>query len=206
VKLRALLVPAVGFAFVACGGSVVEDDGQGGGGGGLSCELDQPGETFAFTIRNVGDRYLRLAYGCGRTRPIVVDVDGQVRGISPGQADGCEVSCDEVYAGYENWGCSDCGPGSGVALAPGDEDTITWDRRVYAEHTAPTRCSGHVDGNLCALGTLVPAELSSRGTLTYCVNDELNPEYADGYCGGDEAQVVGFDVDLAQSSVVIEIE
>jgi hypothetical protein len=193
-----------GLTLAACGGTV--DDGQGGGGGDLSCKLDVPGETFTFTIRNVGDRYLRLAYGCGRTRPIVVDVDGQSLGISPGQADGCEVSCDDVYDGYQNWGCSDCGPGSGVALAPGEEDTIVWDRRVYTEHTAPARCSGNVDGNLCALGSLYAPQAGSRGTLTYCVNDPSFPEEADGYCGGDDAQVAGFDLDLAQSSVVIEIE
>lgn len=93
---------------MACGGSV--DDGQ--GGGDPSCKLEPGGETFTFTIRNVGQQHLRLAYGCGKSLPILVYVNDEPVGISPGQADGCEVSCDEVYDGYENWGCSDCGLGS----------------------------------------------------------------------------------------------
>lgn len=204
MKLVALFVSALGLAFVACGGNVVEDDGQ--GGGDSVCTLDPPGETFTFTIRNAGDRYLRLAYGCGRTLPIVVDVDGEALGISPGQAEGCEVSCDEVYEGYENWGCSDCGPGTGVVLAPGEEESILWDRRLYTAHTAPTSCSGNVDGNSCALGSLYGPQTVSRGTLTYCVNDALNPDYVDGYCGGNEAQTVGFDFDLPQTGALIEIQ
>jgi hypothetical protein len=38
------------------------------------------------------------------------------------------------------------------------------------------------------------------------VDDELNPEYADGYCAGDEALVLSFDFDLPKTGVAVEID
>ncbi len=196
-----------------CGSSVVEENpgsggnggggsgqggGQGGAGGQLDCSLPPPGAAFAFRINNVGTRELGLAYGCGKTLPIQIDTADGPRGIGAGSGDYCEIDCDTVYGGYENWGCSDCGPGSGVPLVPGEATEIPWDRRVYVAHQASAECTGHPDGNGCALG--VPVGDATSGTLTFCTDAQ-----SAGYCFGAE-ETVTFALDLSLNEVTIDIQ
>ncbi len=201
---RGLFV-AASTALLACGTSVVEDTGaggqgggQGGAGGGPDCTIEPPGAAFQFVIRNVGNRELGLTFGCGETLPIVIDTAAGPRGIGAGSGDYCEVSCDAVYDGYENWGCSDCGPGGGTALLPGGLVTIDWDRRVYIPHEAPAACTGHESGNGCALG--VPPGDATSGTLTFCTDSQ-----SAGYCYGDE-ESLAFALDLGLASVIIDVQ
>jgi hypothetical protein len=120
-------------------------------------------------------------------------------GISEGPADGCEVSCDNVYAGTENNGCSDCGPGVGKSLLPGETVDIAWDRRVYEAHVADPKCSGHEAGNNCALGVLVKAP-STTGVLTVCADGfEVS-----GYCSMTEN--VSISINLADSELIIPVQ
>lgn len=197
-------------SLLACGTSVVDDPGaggagaggagaggQGGGGGAVDCSLAPPGAAFQFQIHNAGTRELSLTYGCGETLPIVIDTADGPRGIGAGSGDFCEVSCDAVYQGAGNWGCSDCGPGSGEPLLPGASVVIDWDRRVYIPHEAPAACSGHEDGNSCALG--LPVGNATSGTLTYCLGADSQGGCSDG------SEAISFTMDLALSTVSIEI-
>jgi hypothetical protein len=208
---RASWIVSATFALttIACGGSTTvfaDDDGGAGGqaaGGNapVSCDLPVPGKTFTFTIRNTGTRELGLSYACGATMPILLDTPDGERGIGAGNAGFCEVSCDDVYDGYENWGCSDCGPGYGDALPPGGEVTITWDRRYYVEHEAPAACSGNAEGNACSLGKLALASEVTRGHLDVCTSDGV-----DGYCWGGDVETFDFDIDLSADALVIEVQ
>ena len=128
---------------------------------------------------------------------------GRARGIGTGNANSCEIGCGLVYDGYVAWGCSDCGPGEGAELGPGETVTIPWDRRIYVEHVAPTTCSGHEDGNGCALGQRLAAEASTSGTLTVCNDGDT---WEAGYCYGENREVIPFSVDLTTNQVVIAVE
>ena len=191
----------------ACGATVVADDGGPGGGavggagagGGAECAIDAPGTSFSIIVRNVGMRTMNLFYGCGTDYPIRLETPNGSLGIGPETADFCGVDCANVYAGESNIGCSDCGPGYFGDLAPGSEQTIRWDRRIYTTHVAPAECSGHPDGNNCALGTILPVGVYS-GQLTVCTTPELGTFG----CGGPEP--VPFQLDLATDSLVIEVQ
>ncbi len=197
---RRLGLVVLSTTVLACGATTVisgnpDDDGAGGqaaggtggeGGAPPSCEIDAPGQSFDFVITNTGMRDLFLVYGCGGHLPIELETIDGVVGIGPGQADYCEVSCDTVYDGYQNWGCSDCGPGYGDTLNAGATVNISWDRRVYVEHVAPASCTGNADGNNCALGKLVTAAQVS-GTLTVCT--DMNTS-GSGYCTPDYEMTV----------------
>ncbi|MBW2455898.1 MAG: hypothetical protein JRI68_15385 [Deltaproteobacteria bacterium] len=197
------------MAAAACDGSATVDGTGGSGGGAVECTLDGPGETFTFTITNVGTRQLYVALGCGRSLPIELSTPAGTQGIGEGSGDGCEVNCANVYDGYENWGCSDCGSGYSDPLAPGQTATIAWDRRVYESHVAPSECSGNEEGNFCALGRLLDAGTSFPATLTVCeyIYGDVN-EGNDmmGYCEPEIETQVSFQVDLSQDQAVIEVE
>jgi hypothetical protein len=212
--LTALTAMACSATTVIDGSPATDDDGTteaggangtggdgGEGGAAPSCAIDAPGPTFDFLVTNIGNRDLLLTYGCGSDLPIELDTAEGPLGIGAGNADFCQVSCDQVYEGSPNNGCSDCGPGYGDVVGPGETVTIAWDRRVYVEHTAPEACSGLANGNQCALGKTVDGKLS--GTLTFCTDPLANPG---GYCyTGDEEQV-GFTVDTDGSEMTIEIQ
>src|SRR5262249_1890589 len=137
--------------------------------------------------------------------PITLDTPSGPLGISPGPADLCEVNCDQIYAGAENNGCSDCGPGYGDSLAPGTTVDIPWDRRVYMEITADPKCSGHPSGNDCALGALAGAAVST-GTPTVC-NDGLgSPTGGSGYCSTQAEQMVRFMFDPSKDDPTIDVQ
>jgi len=216
MRLHRILPLVATSTLFACGGSTqlfAEDDGSGRSGAGgagdagdggaepLSCELPVPGADFNFTIRNVGTRELSLSYECGATMPIFLQTPDGERGIGAGNAGFCEVPCDIVYDGYQNWGCSDCGPGYGDALPPGEETTITWDRRYYVDHTAPAGCSRNEDGNNCSLGLPARAGEVTSGRLEICTDEQAN-----GYCWGGDVEVVPFTIDLNADSLVIEVQ
>jgi hypothetical protein len=166
-----------------------------------SCALDSKG-SFTFHVANRGTRMLRLAYGCGATLPITLDAAGGPLPISPGPASYCEVSCDYIYGGGENNGCSDCGPGYGAGLPPGATVDIAWDRRLYVETTADPTCSGHAGGNECALGTLAGPAVSS-GTLTVCNGG--SPTSGAGYCASTDEVAVPFNFDPTASDSTIVV-
>lgn len=203
-SIRSLLAATM---LCACGGSTQLFDGDGGGapgagGGGAAptCELPASGADFVFTIRNVGTRELVLSFGCGSTMPILLDTPDGERGIGEGNADFCAVPCELVYDGFENFGCSDCGPGQGEPLMPGTEVSIDWDRRYFVEHDAPPACTGHPDANSCSLGIVArPGEVTS-GRLLVCPNDTPS-----GYCFGED-ESVPFTLDLGQNGLVIEVQ
>lgn len=189
------------FALVlaaACGSSVDKDDPTPTP---VDCSIDAPGETFSFTVTNTGTRMLRLAYGCGQSLPVLLETSHGTLQIGPG-VDLCEFTCDPVYKGKPNPGCSDCGPGYGADLGPGMSATMQWDRRVYEEHTAPKACSGSEFGNDCALGHLVK-ETSVKGTLNLCTETMSG---ANGYCLPDALEPVAITVDLTKTSATIEVQ
>jgi hypothetical protein len=192
---------------MACGTSVTTgnpDTGSGGAGGSdLDCSLDPPGDTFTFTITNTGDRGLRLAYGCGANLPIEVATDAGTQGISPGAVNSCEIGCESVYDG-NGYQCSDCGPGVGDALLPGQTVTIEWDRRIYVAHAPEPTCTGNADGNICALGVSVGAAEVTSGILEVCVAPL--PQYITGYCSDDNRVQVPFSVDLTLDNVTVEVQ
>jgi hypothetical protein len=204
---------SLALAAAACGGSATVfpgGSGSGGSGGGSqgqggnsqqSCLIDQPGKSFSFRITNVGKRDLGLAYGCGTALPIRLATGkyGE-KGIGKGNAGVCEVSCDQVYKGYENWGCSDCGPGVGAALKPGQTVVIPWDRRVYVNHEAPATCSGHAQNNSCALGKLIGPGDATKGSLFVCTSFD-----GGGYCFSGE-ELIPFAIDLNKDELVIQVK
>jgi len=81
-----------------------------GGEGKTDCTLDPPGKSFTFHVHNGGVMMLRLTYGCNATLPVELDTPEGQLSIGPGAVNTCEVTCDSVYAGHPNNGCSDCGP------------------------------------------------------------------------------------------------
>lgn len=189
----------------ACGSSVSEQagaggsgaGGQGGGGGSVDCSLPLAGAPFQFQLHNVGTRELSLTYGCGETLPITIDTTDGPRGIGAGSGDSCEVPCEDVYGGDGNFGCSDCGPGSGAPFLPGDTALIDWDRRVYVSHEAPAACGGQEGGNHCGLG--VPVGEATSGTLTICLGADSQGACSDG------KEELAFVLDLSLSSVVVDV-
>lgn len=183
----------------AGGGPSGGQGGQGGDGGSVDCTLPAPGDPFQFVINNVGARALTLTYGCGTALPITIDTTEGARGIGVESASDVGVSCDEIYAGkvYDFW--TDCGPGYGTTLQPGESTVIDWDRRVYVGFTAPGACTGDGEVANCALG--VPVGEATSGTLTIC--DEA---YPGGYCGTNHGELVPFGLDLGLSSVSIDIQ
>lgn len=168
------------------------------------CSIDAPGKNFTFTINNTGTRNLRLAYGCGTNYPITLTTTHGTLGIGAETAEFCGTSCDAVYKGYINFGCSDCGPGYGADLGPGASATIQWDRRVYQHHTAPMACSGNESGNDCALGMLV-TETTVSGTLSVC-NDGSMTTPGDGYCSTDNLEPFPFTLDLSKDSISVDVQ
>ncbi len=187
-------------AGAACGASS-SSSGGGGGGSGVDCSHDLPGAPFVFHVVNSGTRMLRLTYGCGKTMPITILAAGGDLGIAPGNADACEFSCDDVYAGAQNVGCSDCGPGYGASLNPNEMVDIQWDRRVFSPFMVDPKCSGNADGNACGLGALVKSA-STTGTLTIC-NDGFQVE---GYCSPSNQEKVPFSINLGDNELTISVQ
>jgi hypothetical protein len=216
------------LATVACSGSTqfndARDTGSGGAGGSggsgaISCEIDKPGGDFSFEIENTGSRTLYLPHGCGNTLPLTVSgTDGELQ-TSPGGIGKCEISCDQIYGGTpSSGGCSDCGPGDYLTLLPGEKTTITWDRRIYVEHMAPSECTDFEaffekyypelteeeraswSGGDCALGNRVDATTITTSTLSFC---ETEP-HRDGVC--DNSETITFPLDLMLNEVPIELE
>jgi hypothetical protein len=166
------------------------------------CHIDAPGAPFVFHVLNSGHAPYRLTYGCGATLPITVDTTAGPQPISPGPADFCEVDCTAVYAGQENNGCSDCGPGYGAALDPSQTVDIHWDRRVFTAFMADPSCTGHAAGNGCALGTLTGSDVRS-GTLTVCSGG--SPTAGTGYCASSDEFTVPFTFDPSADSTTISV-
>ena len=187
----------------ACSGPVTGGTGSSSStGGGAICTHDVPGTTFTFQLDNTGTRNLRLLTGCGGTIPITVDTPSGAVPISRGSADGCEVSCDSVFKGQQNFGCSDCGPGTSFAVDAGKVTDVAWDRRGYTAYEVDPSCSGNADGNRCALGTLVDPATTKTGTVTIC-SDTLYPDSDS--CPAENLVPVAFNLDLSKSSVVISV-
>lgn len=211
-KNRVASVACAAIAWMGCGGDVTLEGGAGPGGNGagggsaggssVDCSLDGPGAPFTFVVRNTGTRQLRLTYGCGTDYPITLTTPDGDLGIGPGNADGCEVSCDSIYAGQSSFGCSDCGPGSGDLLPPGGEVTIDWDRRTYVAFTAPAECSGHPENNSCALGSQL-ANGTYPGALAVCNDQDM---FGAGYCSDTSLELVPFNLDLSASTLEILVQ
>lgn len=147
-----------------------------------TCEVFPPGAPFTFKIHNVGERHLRLAFGCGKAIPIEVNGDP----ISAGQVDSCELDCASVTPETPAPGCSDCGPGVGALLEPGATVEIPWNRLSYAERAYVPSCSGNPFVQTCGLGRNLVAELGPPfnlgAELTFCSDVGGEP----GYCGTAE--------------------
>ena len=166
----------------------------------VDCSLDPSGAPFTFTFTNSGPRILRLAYGCGGSLPVRLVTSHGELSIGTG-VDSCELGCEVVYAGTAGFGCSDCGPGYGAPLGPGEMATIMWDRRVYEAHTVPVACASEATTNTCALGLLVKETAPVTGTLRVCTDMD---EFADGFCTTSED--IPINVDLSKDSATIDVK
>lgn len=165
-----------------------------------SCLLDPPGKAFTFVIRNVGTRMLHLTYGCGSNPPIALETADGTFGIGAESAEDCGTTCEYVYGGSPNVGCSDCGPGEGASLDPGETVTLVWDRRVRVPHLAPESCApAGVPQYERTCARPVLAESASKGTLRICTEGGFA-----GMCSTSELRPFSFDPTL--DSVTIEVE
>jgi hypothetical protein len=159
---------------------------------------------FTFHVHNGGANHLSLAYGCGGNLPILLSTPAGPLGIGPGPADGCELTCQQQYAGPVQQGCSDCGPGVGADLAAGTTVDIGWDHRVYVAHLAAPQCVGGQPGVSCALAEAVPPTATQTGTLTVCTGGASSGGPGGGYCSGSE--MVSFTLDTTQAQGTIEVQ
>jgi hypothetical protein len=215
LALSALVFVALSSIVPGCGSGIEggrAPDGGGGAGGGaqgtggegsggdVSCEVDRPGEPFTFRVHNAGAAELLLPFGCGEHVPIEIETPGGAAGIGVGNASTCQVSCDTVFAGNPNPGCSDCGPGVGRLLPAGATVDIRWDRRVYVPHVADASCSGSDEGNDCALGVAVSPSATQQGALTVCTDTQ-----GGGFCFGGSSVETPFTVDTSASEATIEV-
>jgi hypothetical protein len=200
MKIRNLVVMlCAALSLAACGGNVSEIKATP-----AECPLDPAGSAFTFIINNTGTRMLRLAYGCGSALPITLNTSHGNLGIGEESAEACGVPCESVYQGNPNFGCSDCGPGYGASLGPGQSAMIQWDRRVFQKHSAPPACSGLETSNECALGLLLKESMVS-GMLGICTDGAMGTS-GDGYCSSDFIESLPIHVDLSKDSLSIDVQ
>jgi hypothetical protein len=181
--------------------------GMGGdGAGGADCSVPSPGSTFTFHVHNAGTSPLHLDYGCGATLPIVLSTPEGNLSIGPGAVSSCEFTCESFYKNGVQQGCSDCGPGVGVEVAPGGTTDITWDRRVYEAFTAPVGC---VDGQMdvmCAMAVGCAASKTQQGVLTAChgTGDGVGGGNAGSFCSGTNFDT-SFTADTTAAETTIDV-
>jgi hypothetical protein len=162
---------ALGVLLLASCGSAAPDRSDGAAAADAQCALDPTG-VFVFHVHNAGTGTLVLALGCRASFPIALATPAGRLPISPGSADVCGFSCDEIYSGHVAPGaCSDCGPGDFLSIAPGDTANVPWDRRVYLNHEVSASCAPSGQGT-CALGVAVAPSATQAGALTTCPDDQ----------------------------------
>ena len=138
-----------------------------------SCAIDPPG-TFTFHVHNAGSATLAWNLGCMHSLPIVLHLPEGDLPTGPGAVDGCEFTCDLIYAGTATpGGCSDCGPGYSGSAAAGGSGDIIWDRRVYTRLAFEPACRASSSPVIspqatCALGHAVAPSATQSGTISVC--------------------------------------
>jgi len=169
------------FAIIACGDAATAVPGDASAdmgsdaatvvdGADASCTLAPTGQ-FTFHLHNAGTSNLIVDLGCGATSPVAIDTTAGTLGAAPGNADVCEFSCDQVYAGLVvPGGCTDCGGGMQKTLAPGYVVDVPWDRRAYVERAVDPLCSTRT--GMCALGIFVAPKPAQKGAVTTCPADQ----------------------------------
>jgi hypothetical protein len=181
VSRAGIAATVTAVAAVSCGGgSLTNPDGPvadgatsdtvaGDGGDAAACiQHVPPGATFIFHVRNDATEPRYMYFGCGHNPPIAVEAAQGLQGIGPESAYFCGYTCDPVFAGQSvPSGCTDCGPGVSMTLAPGATVDVPWDRRLWTEVVIPPPCSGLSQPAICALGTAVDATMV-HGTVAYC--------------------------------------
>jgi hypothetical protein len=164
------------IASASCsGGSLTNPDGSGadgaaadGGDAGACVQHVPAGSVFTFHLHSEATEARYMYFGCGHNPPISLETPQGSHGIGPESAYVCGFTCDPVFAGQAvASGCSDCGPGVTMVLAPGATIDVPWDRRFWTEVTIPSACSGLPQPSTCALGTAVDAT-TVNGTVGYC--------------------------------------
>jgi hypothetical protein len=211
---------------MACGGSETNvssgssgPGGAGGAGGGGSsgsagtggtlgdggvCQL-APRGMFTFHVHNAGTSSMTLTYGCGAKLPIELDTPEGKLGAGPGNADGCEKSCDLIYSSVNPQCpgfCTDCALGQLEKIAAGGSTDIAWDRRVYVAKIAEQPClAGRTcqPGN-CAFGIAVAPEPNQTGRLTICTD----PNAVGVSCA--TSRTVDFTIDTTSSEATIDAQ
>jgi hypothetical protein len=172
--------------------------GQGGGTGGTTgatCALDPTG-TFTFHVHNGTSAMINLFLGCGASTPITLTTAAGALPAGPGTIGSCGFTCDKVYEPFPPFGCTDCGGGDTLTIAPGETKDISWDRRVYTAHTIDAACAPYA-GQTCALGKAVPRSATQAGTLRVCTT------FIPLDCGGPRD--VAFSADTTGDAATIEV-
>jgi hypothetical protein len=182
----------------------LDQEGEAPDASGPACGIDSAGATFTFHVHNDGSTTDLISYGCGLDRPITLTTPEGALSIGPGQANSCEFTCQSVYQGDVQPGCTEC-QAVYATLDAGATLDILWDRRVYTEHLADPSCVGGMTDVYCALPIAVAPTNAQAGQLTVCSGD-AGPWWA-GAAGGHCSPIttVTFTLDTTGGDGTIEV-